>query len=595
VKNSIKLFVYLWVFSFFCTTIILGQDPPTKKIPKPKPLRNLPTTQDSAKKAEKEKLELPDVLILGKDTAIRKPSDKFISSRLAAINLKQINIEREKSLPSTYNSPEQTPEFEPLEKSYGTGLEVRFGTYSSALIKINHWQEFKKLKINFDSDYDRSDGQYDNSQYEKWRVALLGEYQLSPTHWFVINGGLKDNKFGLWADKNHKRKLTQYNFGLGFKGKFSPKFGYSILLDQNKIPLQKDIEVDPKIKNITLNRERNRDIQGLLFYESNEWNFQLKGNVLTNKYNKYVSGLLVDSTLSDPLSSTKNSFTSVELSAGRQLGAKGTLTFGAVYEYYKLDEFDSTANRVNPYLKLNYNLTPSVQIFTSYQPKWRFVTHRELFNFNPFYYSGSGHYPIEDHRHSIDIGAEWKLPQNSVVRLTYQFRSIKNFLIWDSSFESWMATVTPENLFQIRGLEKVHLSILKADFFIGNLKPFQIRSSISFLNSGIDELGPNQPLPQLTNDIPYLEDVSWPTEFNYQFQKDWTLSLIANYFGSRAFSLYIPEKGESIWLLNAKLNYHTNGLNFYLLGRNLLNQKYRIWQDYPETGSQFYIGVEAKF
>ena len=167
-KKQIIVPVLLVTLSLFWYGIILGHDLQQKKIPKPKPLQNLTSgSQDTtAQKQQKERLELPDVWIIGKATAIRIPIGKVVSSDLAAIRLKKPEFKREGSIPSNYASPEQTPKFQPSEKNHATSLDVRFGNYNSTFMSVAHWQQMEKVKINFDSNYDRSDGQHPNSQFE---------------------------------------------------------------------------------------------------------------------------------------------------------------------------------------------------------------------------------------------------------------------------------------------------------------------------------------------------------------------------------------------------------------------------------------------
>ena len=260
-----------------------------------------------------------------------------------------------------------------------------------------------------------------------------------------------------------------------------------------------------------------------------------------------------------------------------------------------MDAINKKASRLNPFVKLGWLLSPRWRVYTKYAPHYKFITNHELLTLNPFYYTESSHNPVEDYRQSFDIGAEWIPFAYGSIRFTYQYRSIENLLIWQSSYEPTWQRVTPENLFKLHGLEKVHLSWLKIDLSMGNLQPFRLHTTLTFLNSGIDALSSSYQAITPTGDIPYFEDVSWPVEFLYRLGKNWTASIITDYFGSRTFSLLTTEKGKSIMLLNAKIEYKINGLSFYLFARNLLDQKYRIWQNYPETGAQIFTGIETKF
>ena len=259
-KKQIILTLLLAGISLFWNGILFGQDRPPKKIPKPKTVTNLRSgAQDSStQQQQKERLELPDVLIIGKNTEIRMPTKKIVSAGLTSIKFENPKQNRQGSIPSSYSSPEQTPKFQVSEKKHATGIDVRFGNYNSTKISVNHWQELEKAKINFDSNYDRSDGQYPNSQFERWRVGLLGEYQLSPQHFLSLSGNFAANNYGLWTEENHKRKWNQFIIKAGLRGKFTPKFGYQMQMGQDKTPTQNNIEIDPAIEDIVLNREKNR-------------------------------------------------------------------------------------------------------------------------------------------------------------------------------------------------------------------------------------------------------------------------------------------------------------------------------------------------
>lgn len=576
-------------------SVVLGQST-QKKIPKPRALPTTQTKQDStALEPQKERLELPEVLIVGKNLSIKKPGSKHLFGGLSNIKIGQMKILKYETDPSSYTSPAQTPQFEPTKINHATGAEVRFGTYNSAYIKANHWQQFKKVKIDFDGKYERSEGQYQNSQFEYWNVAFGLEYQFSPKHSLFGAGKYKTNKYGLWAFEKHQRKWDQFILDFGLRGKFSPRFGYTVTVQQNRTPIQKDIEIESPFPNLRINREQNRLINGILQYRSNEWGFQLNGKYLSNKSQKYENGKLFVEQIGELIPSNDNSYSSIKLGATKYLGQKGSVAIGANYQYYKLDVLESKKSKVNPWAEVNLNITPKFRLFTIYEPRLRYITQSELLVFNPFYFTDSDHFPVEDYKHAIDIGIEWRLMPGLSSQVTYQYRSIENLLYWENLINPFVANLTPTNLFKLNSLAKGHFSLLKIDLSIGNSRPFDIKSSLTFLNSGIDKIGNELQIEAVPNDIPYLEDVSWPTEFNYRFHPNWTASVIANYFGSRYYSLIFPDKSKSIWQLNGKLNYYVEGINFYLLGTNLLNQKYEIWQNYSATGSQFFIGIEAKF
>ena len=581
---------------FVLNAVVLGQTT-QKKIPKSRTLPTTQTKQDTTiKEPQKERMELPEVLILGKNMSIKKPVDKHLFGGLSNIKIGQMKSPKYESDPSSYTSPAQTPQFVPTEVNHATSAEVRFGTYNSAFVKATHWQQFKKIKIDFDGKYDRSEGQYNNSQFEMWNVGFGLEYQYSLNHSLFGRGIYNANEYGLWVDDKHSRKWHQFILNVGLKGKFTPRFSYNFSIQQDKTPLQMNIEIEPSFPNLRINRENNRILNGKLLYRSNEWEFQLNSSYLSNKSQKYESGQFVLQQTGELIPSNDNVYSNVELTATKYLGQKGSVAIGANYQYYKLDELGTKQGLVNPLAEVSLNITPKFRLFTIYKPRLHYITQTELLAFNPFYFTDSDHFPVEDYKHSIDIGVEWRVTPGLTSQITYQYRSIENLLYWNKTVQPLSSSILgPDYLFSLNSLANGHFSYLKIDLSIANSQSINIKTSLTFLNSGIDKIGNELQIAAVTNDIPYLEDVSWPTEFNYKFHKDWTASVIANYFGSRFYSLIFPEKSQSIWQLNAKLNYNLEGINFYLLGTNLLNQKYEIWQNYQATGAQVFAGLEASF
>lgn len=594
--KSLQTIILFFALFLFGSNLSPAQTNAKKKIPRsqtlPPPAQ---TVQDTTvTEQRKERLELPDVLILGKAANIRKPEHKMSFTRVSILNLKTLKVPRSIPVPSSYSSPEQTPSFEPVTGNRTTGLEIRFGTYNTTYLNFNHLQKINRLKIDFYSEYNRSDGQFNNSQFENWLISMTGEYQYSARHAFFAGGNYLAKKYGLWTYSDYQRQFHIFDVWAGVKGRLANNLHYQFRFDLNKTPLQKNIEISPPIHNLILNRENNQDLAGELTYRSTDWQLQLQSRILFNSFYPYKSGEPVVNSAGNLLPTVKNRFSTVQLAFSRYLPRRGFITFGALYDFYRLDLFSKKASRLNPFVKLSWLLSPRWRVYAKYAPHYKFISNYDLLTLNPFYYTESSHNPVEDYRQSFDIGAEWTPFAYGSVRFTYQYRSVENFLIWQSSYEPFWQKFTPSHLFKLNGLEKVHLSWLKVDFLIGSTNSLQIQSSLTLLNSGIDALGDQFQTPTVTSDLPYFEDVSWPTEFRYRLAKNWTATMIAHYFGPRTFSLTEPERGKSIWLLNAKIEYRISGINFYLFARNLLNQKYQIWQNYPETGAQIFAGIEMK-
>ena len=225
--------------------------------PQPPPTR-LPTTQDTLRTSEKQtprasreersRLELPDVLIVGQARTRRLSGEKLYGGAVSV----QLKERHEEYKPVRFSV--QTTGQKATERSQtrlrSAGLEwlASYGDFRSARALATHWAQRDRWSYQISGNFDRSSGQYPNSEYTAWALSGRASRDFSETasaraslafgkQRYGLNSALVDRKAGfvdLSADGN---KQLSDRLGLRFDAAYR-SLDLSQLEDTVRAPVQ---------------------------------------------------------------------------------------------------------------------------------------------------------------------------------------------------------------------------------------------------------------------------------------------------------------------------------------------------------------------
>ncbi|MEE9168433.1 MAG: TonB-dependent receptor [bacterium] len=563
-----------------------------KKIPKPKPIAPSKSA-DKDSLDQQTRLEIPEVLILGEDISVRLPGSKRVERVSDSILPIEQRANRRLESQPVSAATDKFPGRQTASLDHSSQVEARYGSYNTLSLFGKHWRQLERLSLDLEGSFDKSDGQFNNSQFENWRIGFAGSYDLNQRHRLNAGARFSSYDYGLWGSPfEHKRDWSQLEIFAGLSGWLNPMSRYEFRFSQSNSPREGQIDSVAGVDTIPSFREKNRDIALKFMQTRGAWEFSLGGNILLNRYETAPE----TNPLLFPLNRNTNSLSDIFLGIGKQLGQNGSVNLGVRYQFYDLDELNQDDGRFQPSFEFNWSASPYVRFAGFYKSLFRLTTRQQLLAINPAANLAIPHSPIEDVNVSVGLGLEWRPNSLSSFNLSYNYQKIDNLQIWQIGEVVGSGVDAPENyLFRVGAMPRAHLSFLTLVFTAGNLKPYRFRSTLILSGSAIDEFGNSISPEPLEQDIPYLEDVRLPLEFEYLLLPNLTATISGQYLSTRVFELSQPQLGKSYVRLNAKLSYKKNLFVFYLLGTNLLDQKYEIWQRYRETGIQVFAGSKVSF
>lgn len=531
-----------------------------------------PASADSVRKLppqdEKPKLELPDVLIYGPDRSARTEGEKLNSTRE---DLKLI------APSSDYRSRINDEIFDRQKDLYsaqarGAGrrllLQSALGRFQQFDVLAGFQQEAEVYNVSLQSSYDRSQGQFENSQYYQAQMKGHVAARFSPQIVLSGKGDWMFSQYGLYAagDGHMQRKIQQGDFRLGAK--------WAPLADQiydGAIYFHQASFRDRDTS--TYRSEVNEKMLGIMA------GFQTKSSVVPIFIEaKYEFNQLAD----DRDSSQTQGFFQLKswlfYSYRQLLVVKPAL----VLEYFAAG--DSFAkNLLVPELEITATPTPSLGLFFNAGAGYYPANHSDRWGQNSFVVGQIDFIP--SHRQmEFKFGIEYALSAATTIRgelLHQRWRRYGYFL-----------RELDARLYRMGSLDRVTMNHvdLRATTNLSSRLKLEGGLQLSFAAVKDDTLSGAK------RHLPYLQPWRVPIHLYYTINNSTQLQATLVGIGARYTALTGDRALTSVALLSLRLEQQLyKKISGYLEGRNLLNQRYEIWQGYPAHRLYFELGVKGSW
>ncbi|MDZ7262156.1 MAG: hypothetical protein ONB05_08640, partial [candidate division KSB1 bacterium] len=167
--------------------------------------------KDKKKEEKKPRLELPDVLIYGTDTKIRLSGDKLrVPADSARLIKPYISYQPLDSAKMVSGEKEFMPP-ENQEKKLANEVLVTYGSYNMADLRLSHWQKWTVNDHGLGIQYQRSDGQYKDSQFDRLETTGRVSIRTSPVVKVRTEATYVLHRYGLQGSNFRERKATAWN------------------------------------------------------------------------------------------------------------------------------------------------------------------------------------------------------------------------------------------------------------------------------------------------------------------------------------------------------------------------------------------------
>jgi hypothetical protein len=517
---------------------------------------------------EKPRLELPDVLIYGTDRSVRMTGEKVESQQK---DVKMIAPTTDyQSLVKELDSEYQKKHFQGSKWGSGsqTILQLDAGRFSQFGILAGRYQESENYNYSVQGNYNRSNGQYQNSQYYEGSLKAQAGVRISPNFIVSGNGCYRASDYGLYGAEIEElsRKISIGKFKINSQWSNSP--------DQT--------------------------IEAALNYQQNLYNDRDTTDYRAELAERNIS-------LSTGFQSKIGSF---------------PVSIHGLYQYSRLNP-ENEAIVSQKYLQLKSSLSFSLKHYVTVKPGLVFENLELKPSFSGNYFSpeleivatpydrlgvllriGRGYSPLT-------FLNNWELNQfvsqevrfipskkELEVKLGIEFNPLSNVTIsgsvlhqkWDNY--SYWKRETGSGLFTMNALKNLSLTTFSLQNRIDLMPNLKLDAGIQFILEDV----PADSSPGNNQHTPYLERFRMPVSLGYQFDNTTEVRLAFHWIGSRFISLNDDKKLSAFGLLQVSIEKRLhNHFSVYVKGDNLLNQDYQLWQNFPGMKLYFEIGIKGNW
>jgi len=527
------------------------------------------TAQKLQPQEDRPKLELPDVLIYGTDRSVRVSGDKLDRShedvKLVAPIIKYQAATSESKVENHKDY------FQSQKKGIDsrTVLQMDAGRFQQFNIEASQWRETKNYNYSLRGSYERSNGQYENSQYYQGSIKAQLGIRLSSNFIISSRGNFRLFDYGLYGAQyeNLQRKTNG--------GKIKIDAHWSITAEQSA-----DFSVyfqQNHCKDDDANNYRSKLIERNIELFSN---YDIKFRSIPI----FIRGLYEYQKLNKVTIDSVNSQKYIQLKSWSSFKVKQYFIIkpGILFEHLDLNNSFSA-----------YQFSPDIEIIVTPITKFGIllkgtrgyypVNYANFCEKNPFISHETDFIPVKKEL-ELKLGFEFHPASGVSLGSEVIRQNWKNYAFWSREAEV--------GLFQLSFLEKVTLTVFnfQSQFTISPKIKFDAGVQINFDSIENDSLAIND------NYIPYLERFRFPFNFEYKINETTQALLTFLWIGPRYVDLNNDEKLSNFGLLSFHFEKQLiKNLSVFVEGNNLLNQKYELWQKYPGMGFYFEVGMKGNW
>lgn len=520
-------------------------------------------------KKDRPKLELPDVLIYGTDRSVRLTGDKLnkyhedVKLVAPIINYQplseDLSFENNKDLFRTQRKSTDSK----------TLLQLDAGRYQQFDVMASRWKEAEKYNYTVQANYGRSNGQYENSQYyQGWIKGQFG-IRLSPNLFVSSQGAFQLFDYGL--------------YGSQFEDLQRETSGGKI-----KVDAQWSIEAEQSTELSIYFQQNNYKDDDAINYRSKlvERNIGLISTYETKYHSTpiFIRALYEYHKLNNPDIDVPNSQKYLQLKSWLTFKVKQYIIIKPGILFENLEVNDSFSEyQFSPDLELIATPVTKIGLLLKASRGYFPLNYCNWWEKNPFVSPPTNFIPMKKEM-ELKFGIEYH-PYSSVSLSGEVIRqNWKNYAYWSHDAQI--------GLFQLRPLEKVMLTIcsFQSKFTLSSKLSFDVGVQFKFDSVKDDSLVKNG------NNLPYLERLRFP--FNFEYKINETTQALLNFLwvGPRYISLTENEKLSKLTLLSFQVEkqFHKN-FSVFIEGNNLLDQKYEFWLNYLGMGLYFEVGLKGNW
>lgn len=558
----------------FCTLNLSAQQqrvtPPPSRMGVPSDTIQTSTVESSEQATpSRPQLELPEVLIQGENRRTYISTNKESVVQETPVLLKP---EAPSQVISTWFQLQESKP--PIEVSTPDVLrsiwgDIQGGSNATFLGNLGYWQEFDQITLHGQGWFDRSDGQYTNSQYTEGGGSINLDYRATENFLGSVNGGYQRHALGMYgaAHPDISRDVTSLDAGGDLQYRLSENATTNISVNTVQTQLQSDSGT------VMLNKTNDAwyKVDGELLSQLWGMQFGISGNLLYESLKTQRESGFAEST-----------FGEVGLETLFPISGALSAKIGVKYQALR-KENNNTFHYIAPYSRINFTPGNNIGFSVAFNTGYEYSTYSQFWKGNPYIAHTVLLVPNEI-EWGTEVFADVQLAPGFIIHGRIYHSRNKVLQYWHQ--------VDSTNSFNRLQASDVRLTEMQAgiEWQLGEV--INLRGTLETYTAQYPSDSPYAGVHY----IPYRPWVRLPVQVTIALPSNFELSFDGVISDKRYVDYASLKKLPGYGQVSGTIS-RTFGEKYTvsLTGRNLLNTNYEIWEHYPEPGIQIFLGFRAKF
>ncbi len=519
------------------------------------------------------KIELPDVLILGKDQYHRTVKDKKeLTPESPSLIRRQSAYE---PLSSWFSREEKKPHLQSsdsllVRQSWG---KLRGGSFFTFDGDAGYWQKLAKGDALAHAWFDRSEGQYTNTKYAEGGLSGKISYEAAPKVMSIARAEYNRYSRGLYSSGFNVDNAVR-TAGAGLLA-VDLQYDVDRLSDGNIGFEIGGVRMSSDAGGEKLNRTDN------FYYDIHfDYTSQIKTTQLTGR-GSYLRETL-ESTIDS--ASTYSNFAVIGVEALQPISNNFSAALGIDYHVFNNDTLYAKS-RVSPFARINIMPNDRIGLSLHLSTGLKYDTFMQYWENNVYLSYNMPMRPSEEN-FGFKLKGDVKITDKVKFQGGYARQWMEEMFYWQADTSNGLIALNHTNDVQLSEIQIGVIAEISA----------KTRLQISYIEySDKVSAEPTSGLVNL-NRLPYRADFRMPIRASIRLLPDLNLTLTADVVGKRRKNINFDATLPAYGLFHVDLSKEFGGnISALLSVKNLLDAKYSIWEGYPETGIVILGGVRARF
>lgn len=562
------------LFFIFSTVIYPQRSTPTTNIDVPSDTTKY---QAPEKKPEPKdpKLELPDVLILGKDQYHRTVKNK---KEVAPESPSLIRKEAAYEPMSTWFRRDQVkPHFDTTDslKIRQAWAKLIGGSYLTFQGDGGYWQRLPQGDVAAYAWFDRSEGQFHNSKYGEGGLSGTFSYNVAPKVKALFKADYSRHGIGLQRN-GYRLDNAKKTAGAGL---FSADLQYDVnkISDGNLGVEFGGVNVTSDTANTVIDKSKD------FYYDVHfDYTMQIKNTQFKAK------GQYIRETLNTTMDSTdsQTGFGTIGLEVLQPISTVFSIAAGADFQHFSQDTL-TAQSRVSPYARINAVPSERIGLSLHLSTGYKHTTYKNYWQSNYYLSHRLPMQPAEEN-FGIKLKADVAITEQIKFRGGYSRQWMKEMFYWQAD--------TTTRLINLNSIKDTKLSEIEIGVVAELSEKTRLQASYIDYADVIPDVADSLQIGANLSRLPYRPDFRLPIRASIQLLPQMNLTLTADVIGKRRKNITTAATFPTYALFHVDLKYNVlDNITALLSVRNLLDAKYNVWEGYDEMGIVVLGGVRAQF